>query len=300
MQIDPCDRCSPCTPMAILPLSQCSPCSPAQSPRAPGTADVAANNGEAAGDAGNDSVLTPESLPAAAIRKVLTETLHGKDLSCISVGEIRSQVALKFGFLADGLETRKREIKKLTADVVQDLQAERGEPTTVVPFLKQLLAQTEEDVDARQSIYLVTISRVLDAELADGRQYKDLEGMSRQDIADAVRDALLNPALTALGGRKRSDGTSASLVTLLVVFMELHADGSVHFHIVVRLTKTFRFNAAKKTLCERHCLPSHWSCSHTHLWSALRYSMVAMIGFALVKEGSLATYDRLIRETKKI
>ena len=32
-----------------------------------------------------------------------------------------------------------------------------------------------------------------------------------------------------------------------------------------------RFSAAKAALNERHALPSHWSCSHSQLWPALRY-----------------------------
>ena len=57
--------------------------------------------------------------------------------------------------------------------------------------------------------------------------------------------------------------------------MERHADGSVHFHLVVRLTEKKRLKLAKQSLQESRKLPSHWSCTHTQLWSALRYVYVA-------------------------
>ena len=61
-------------------------------------------------------------------------------------------------------------------------------PSQVIPsFLQQLLGQKGERADARQYIYLVTISRVLGATLEDGRQYKDLNDMERKKVADAVR-----------------------------------------------------------------------------------------------------------------
>ena len=34
------------------------------------------------------------------------------------------------------------------------------------------------------------------------------------------------------------------------------------------------FAPAKRALRERHCLPSHWSCTHKQWWSALRYGVV--------------------------
>ena len=50
-----------------------------------------------------------------------------------------------------------------------------------------------------------------------------------------------------------------------------HSEGSVHYHAVVKLCRSIRFLQAKRTLRERDGLPSHWSCSHTRVWSAMRY-----------------------------
>jgi len=65
------------------------------------------------------------------------------------------------------------------------------------------------------------------------------------------------------------------VVDLIVVFRELHEDGSVHFHVVVKLLVQSRFLLAKKTLADRDRLASHFSCSHSLLWSAVRYCHIA-------------------------
>jgi hypothetical protein len=143
-------------------------------------------------------------------------------------------------------------------------------------MVQRLLDEGGEEANASQRVYLVTISRVVAARLEDGRPYKDLTTMSRMDIGLAIRDAFDKPLPTGpRGGRPRAgahDGVDqASLLSFVVVFREHHADGSVHFHAVVKLTKNFRFGSAKHALRIRHCLPSHWSCTHTQVWSAMRY-----------------------------
>ena len=62
---------------------------------------------------------------------------------------------------------------------------------------------------------------------------------------------------------------------LVVVAQEAHADGRPHIHAAVKLGRRMPFNMAKLTFMARHKLPSHWSCSHTQLWSAIRYIGVA-------------------------
>jgi hypothetical protein len=74
------------------------------------------------------------------------------------------------------------------------------------------------------------------------------------------------------GGRPRAE---AAVVDCTVVVQEAPADGSPHFHAVVKLFRQMRFKLAKQTLQERHRLPSHWSSSHSQLWSAIRYIHVA-------------------------
>jgi len=196
----------------------------------------------------------------------MQEALRDKDPHHISMGELRALVAQNLGFAARGLDCRKKELRKLATDIVQSLLGAQDS------FLKKLIDLKGEKSDARQQIYLVTISRVLAATLADGRAYADLTDMARKTIADAVRDAFDHPVSTGGAGRPRTkEVDKGSLISLLVVFRELHGDKSVHFHVVVKLTEYYRFAAAKRTLQDKHLLPSHFSCTHTMLWSALRY-----------------------------
>jgi hypothetical protein len=64
-----------------------------------------------------------------------------------------------------------------------------------------------------------------------------------------------------------------------VVFRELHkatAAGAVHahYHVAVKAASSFRFMPVKKAMLQRFGLASHWSCSHSGYWSAIRYCYV--------------------------
>ena len=216
--------------------------------------------------------LTPESLSADAIRDALKAAIEGKDLDLISVGEIRVQIAGTFGFPGDAFEMRKKEIRKILKALVQDIKRAAGEEVVVISLAQQIVEQQHEVDTARQEIYLVTISRIRAATLPNGIQYQDLENLGRAEIGEAVRDAFDNPESAGLGGRPRRQGVDAiSMVVFLVVFREHHEDDAVHFHCVVKLRKQMRFAAAKRTLRVRHRLPSHFSCTHTQVWTAMRY-----------------------------
>jgi len=117
---------------------------------------------------------------------------------------------------------------------------------------------------------MVTLSRVLPGVAAAGG-YRDLATLTRVELAEMIRDAFENPVnlVPSAGGRPRA--TDDPVVLIVVVVKETHADGSVHFHAVVKLSKKMRFKMAKATLQHRHKLASHWSCTHTQLWSAVRY-----------------------------
>ena len=131
----------------------------------------------------------------------------------------------------------------------------------------------DEATDANQLVYLVTISRVLPGAVAN---YRDLRELSRQDVCTMVRDAFDNPMAPPSGaGRPRAAGQQQSFVKLVAVAQESHEDGSPHYHVVVRLSGRRRWALAKHTLMVRHHVPSHWSCTHSQLWSALRYITVA-------------------------
>ncbi|CAK0865702.1 unnamed protein product [Prorocentrum cordatum] len=208
-----------------------------------------------------------EAVETKAIRGALKAVLAGKDLKHISLRECHRQVALKLGLQEHALDQRKHEFKSLTTGVVSETQPDQGAASP----LETVLAEAEK-LDSLQWVYLVTISRVLDATLPDGRQYRDLGAMSREDIGKTVADAFNNPNPTgSAGGRPRKEPDGQALVSMAVVFQERHKDGAIHFHVAVKLTRSGRFQQAKRTLRERHSLPSHFCGSHRRMWSAVRY-----------------------------
>lgn len=213
----------------------------------------------------NGSQLTPQGVDATTLRKAIHEAIAGKDLNLVSLRELREQVATSLGFQADALDARKRELKNMIQEIVEGKLSAKS-PVTL------LLEETEKD--GLQRVYLITMSHVLGATLSDGRSYKDLQTVTRKDVALAVAAAFNKPLPTgSSGGRPRSNPDEAN-VLMAAVFRELHTDGDVHFHVVVKLRANMRYKSAKRTLRERECLPSHFSCSHSLLWSAIRYGFV--------------------------
>ena len=141
------------------------------------------------------------------------------------------------------------------------------------PLYLALLADVgPEDGDANQHVYLISVSRVLPGTVASAG-FRDIATLSRAELRDMVRDAFGDPVPVASGGGRPPSGDS--VVEIVIVAKEQHADGSDHFHVVVKLTSNRRFKQAKLTLRERYKLPSHWSCTHRHVWSALRHLHVA-------------------------
>ena len=132
----------------------------------------------------------------------------------------------------------------------------------------ELLLEEGEKDDSNQRVYLITMARVIAAQLADGREYKDLSTVTRADIGKATVSSFNSPLPPGLsGGRTRE---VQDKVLLVFVFREQHADGSVHFHVAVKLVGNSRFKSAKRTLREQFLLPSHFSCTHSLLWSTVR------------------------------
>ncbi len=144
--------------------------------------------------------------------------------------------------------------------------------TTSPWFLALLEDVGSEDGGANQQIFLITVSRVLPEVMASAG-FRDVETLTRAELRDMVRDAFDDPVHRTSVGRPRA--CTESKVEVAIVAREYHADGSAHFHVVVKLNANMRFKQAKLTLRMRHKLPSHWSCTHRQLWSALRYLFVA-------------------------
>ena len=121
------------------------------------------------------------------------------------------------------------------------------------PVLIALLeAVGAEDGGANMQVYLITVSRVFRGTAA-ASGFRDVEGMSRAELRDLVRDAFDDP-IPADTGRPRTRGSILDVVTA----KEKHADGTVHFHVVVKLSEKMRFKQVKLTLQERHKSPSHF------------------------------------------
>ena len=152
----------------------------------------------------------------------------------------------------------------------------------VAPYARAFRATLgDEAANAVQCVYLITISRVLSDAATN---YRDMRELSRQAVCNMVRDAFDNPAASQSGAGRPRAGGQQSVVKFVAVAQESHEDGSPHFHVVVRLNKCMRWGLAKHTLTTRHRVPSHWSCSHSQLWSALRYIVVATPKKPLVDE----------------
>ena len=126
-----------------------------------------------------------------------------------------------------------------------------------------------EDTSKKQRVYLMTVSRVL-PEVLQCSDLVDITKFSREEVRDMFLDCLDNPTESSRGGRPRVDRAD-TIVKKMVVAMERHASGEIHFHIAVTLKCCMAFAAAKRTLRERYHVASHWSCSHTQFWSAVAY-----------------------------
>ena len=111
------------------------------------------------------------------------------------------------------------------------------------PFQASLTDASGERDDAKQQVYLVTVPRVLLGSLAS-RGYCDVSQATKKEPAEMIRDALENPMSSSSGGRPRAE---AAVVDCTVVVQEARADGSPHFHAVVKLFRQMRFKLAKQT-----------------------------------------------------
>ena len=223
---------------------------------------------EGQGDTDSAPVGVPLPVSAYQLEGMIHICLVGRDLSTIGMGALRAELCQRLGLPPTGLDARQQEIADLTEQIVRSLTASPG---LLPSFMQIVLADLGENRDALQYVYFVTISRLLPETMAQNAAWRDLKGLSREDIAKALLDSLSNPLTVGHGGRPRGDEPR---VVALVVFLEEHKDGSIHFHAAIKLAVPTRFVAVKRTLRERHNLPSHWSCTHTQFWSAVRYGFI--------------------------
>ena len=138
------------------------------------------------------------------------------------------------------------------------------------PWLEHL---GEEVPGARCQVYLLSFSRLLPDTLASSNgQLRSLDGLTKDELVDFVRDAFENPENAVAGRPRQREGP---LVRKVVVVSETHADGSIHFHGAVLLFVPCRWPAVKRALRVRYQLAANFSCTHREFWSALRYLVFA-------------------------
>ena len=137
---------------------------------------------------------------------------------------------------------------------------------------------TEEDLEPEQggsvkSVYLITLP-ALTREAVEARGRTCPSKWSHEDVARVVLDSFKSPVHATKGNQ--TWGTQVELRSF-VVFRERHAPrdgetvGPYHFHIALKASASFRFAPYKRALSVTHKLASHWSCTHTGYWSAVRY-----------------------------
>ena len=119
-------------------------------------------------------------------------------------------------------------------------------------------------------MYLVTVSGLLPETLAQHDALVDTATLTRDGLGQAV----LKSFDEAVGGEGRPRTREESVVRKLAVFRETHEDNTPHFHVAIALVNPRAWGPAKRILRERDGIPSHWSCSHTQFWSALRYGVM--------------------------
>eukprot|EP00435_Cladocopium_sp_Y103_P053431 s1435_g17.t1 len=207
----------------------------------------------------------------AAIRALLPQT----DLSEVSLAQFRGSLAEHLGLESAVLEERKDEVNEW-------VQAEVQQPATTP---EQHMARVVEELGAevtsfKHQVHLLTISRVLPGTI-DCTDLRDIQAMTRQEVADCARLAFDQPLYPPGKAGKRA-GNAEGLVQKLVVFQEAHTDGSKHFHIAVKLARTRTWTVAKHTLRQRDHLACHFSSSHTQFWSAVRYGYIPTLSKPVV------------------
>ena len=123
-------------------------------------------------------------------------------------------------------------------------------------------------------MFLVTFAALVISLSEEASQLQDVNHMSREQIRDAILDAVALPIWPPTtsgrlrGGRPRKYPLAA---VKLVVFRECHSNGKYHFHVALKITDQSQWLGFKTALRQRHRLASHWSTSHTQWNTAVRY-----------------------------
>ena len=198
---------------------------------------------------------------SSAIRTVLV----GKDLDKMTLKELRRAVVAYMAFGGRKLkrsleEGRREEFAELAKNVIAEMQA-------IIPVSQPLKPDwyDMEDEDANAQIYFVTFAHILYETAANSVQpLKTLDTITKRLIADVMLDAIAHPAVLNKGGRPANE----ELQILKMVVVE---EVPKHFHVALKLSRRCTYMQFKTRIREASGLASHWSVSHRHFWSTVRY-----------------------------
>ena len=202
------------------------------------------------------------ALTVGELEKSMRHVLAGQDLKSFSLKALRRAAVSHLGLSKKVKKQLEGTFRHAFADVAQrvvgEMQANAQEPP---PDWMSL-----EDEDASTAVYLVTFAKILQAtaEVVEP-PLKVLDGLTREDIRDAVLSAVQHPVVPPGRGGRRQE-TLASVVKLVVAKEE-----PLHFHVALSLSKRVAFLPYKTALRAKAGLASHWSTTHREFWSAVRY-----------------------------
>ena len=204
----------------------------------------------------------------------LKTMLRGQDLGSVTLGATRKRLAQQLQLGRKGLDARKDEVSDVIIQTILELMSEPAAPEPLPDWL------TPPDEDHRGVIFLVTFSSILHKPQDDSDELlalRDAHELSKEEIKDAMLDAIRDPVVESggQGGRPRKDGSTWPLVLAVAVEPHDTRPDKTHKHVAIKVNNPSTFLPFKKTLRQRYGLASHWSTSHTLLWSAVRYVSIA-------------------------
>ena len=133
-----------------------------------------------------------------------------------------------------------------------------------------------EEGGNHKRVYLVTLPHPAHAMDGAGGALRSPGEFPRRKILDILLNVFAEPMAGDAAARHRGRNGNATRLLQCVVFQEKHAlnehgEREIHYHIALLASSSFRFQAYKRALRERHGLASHWSDTHIGYWSTVRY-----------------------------
>ena len=132
--------------------------------------------------------------------------------------------------------------------------------------------QDEPDAASQQRVFLVTAAAALNAtDREGGPPLRDPSLLSKEEFHAALMDCIAKPVYEHKhGGRPPS--VTPDLDVYVGVKEPHRTRPQEHHHAVLKFLKTKQgFLPFKLAMRQRHGIATHWSTSHKHTWSAVRY-----------------------------